>query len=388
MDKLKQIYLNGYKSVRYDAESIRSSVDADPEVHRGKAIEFGDITVLLGANGAGKSNLVAFFKMLNFMTTGALQEYIGREGGSNCLLHYGRQVTPRMQAEIEFATASHRTRYMMTLADAAPDTLIFTNEAVEFHREGCLEPQEVVLGAGHQESRLKERADQGDRTCKVIYGMLARCRTYQFHDTSPTANIRKAGYIEDADYLRADGGNLAAYLLAVKRAQRECYDRIVRRIRQAFPQFEDFVLEPSARNKNYILLNWREKGRPEYLFGPHQLSDGTLRFMGLATLFLQPVGKLPSVIIIDEPELGLHPYAITVLASMIQSAAAHCQVILSTQSTRLVDEFDLGQIVVVERDEQANCTRWHRPDAEALEDWIQRYTTSELWEKNVLGGRP
>jgi predicted ATPase len=391
MDKLKKIYLNGYKSVRYDAQLIRSSVDAESEVYRGEVIEFGDITVLLGANGAGKSNLVSFFKMLNFMTTGSLQEYIGREGGSNCLLHYGRQVTPRMQAEIEFTTTSRtsrRTCYMMTLADAAPDTLIFTNEAVEFQREEFTRPQEVVLGAGHRESRLKERADHGDHTCKVIYGMLARCRTYQFHDTSQTANIRKAGYIEDADYLRADSGNLAAYLLTVKQANRQYYDRIIQTIRLVFPQFDDFVLEPSPRNEKYILLNWREKGRPEYLFGPHQLSDGTLRFMALATLFLQPIHKLPSVIIIDEPELGLHPYAIAVLASMIQSAAARCQVVLSTQSTRLVDEFDLGQIVVVERNDQMNCTRCRRPDVKALEDWIDRYTTSELWEKNVLGGRP
>ncbi len=388
MDKLKQICLNGYKSFRYDAQSIRSSVDADPDIHCGEAIEFGDITVLLGANGAGKSNLVSFFKMLNFMTTGALQEYIGREGGSDSLLHYGRKITPRMQAEIEFATTGHSTCYMMTLADAAPDTLIFTNEAVRFHREEFRAPQEVVLGAGHRESRLKECADGGDLTCKVIYGMLASCRTYQFHDTSPTANIRKAGYIEDADYLRADSGNLAAYLLAVKQSAPKYYYRIVETIRLACPQFDDFVLEPRPRNEKSILLNWREKGRPEYLFGPHQLSDGTLRFMALATLFLQPVHKLPSVIIIDEPELGLHPYAVSILASIIQSAATHCQVILSTQSTRLVDEFDLGQIVVVERDEQLNCTRCHRPDAKALEDWIQRYSTSELWEKNVLGGRP
>jgi predicted ATPase len=383
MDKLKRILLNGYKSIRYDAQGIGSAVEAYSDACRGKAIEFGDITVLLGANGAGKSNLVSFFKMLNFMTTGALQEYIGREGGSDSLLHYGRQVTPRMQAEIEFAAAGHRTRYFMTLADAAPDTLIFTSEAVEFHRDGYPSPHNPVLGSGHRESRLKDCADV---TCKVVYEMLARCQTYQFHDTSETAKIRKAGYIEDAGYLRADSGNLAAYLLAMKQANRQYYDRIVQTIRQVFPQFDDFVLEPSPRNENYILLNWREKGRPEYLFGPHQLSDGTLRFMALATLFLQP--KLPSVIVIDEPELGLHPYAITVLASIVGSAAARCQVILSTQSTRLVDEFDLEEIVIVERNEQTNCTEFHRPNAKDLADWIERYSTSELWEKNVLGGRP
>ena len=242
------------------------------------------------------------------------------------------------------------------------------------------------MGAGHRESLLKERAAGGDRTCKTLYEMLARCRTYQFHDTSDTAKIRKVGYIEDAACLRADAGNLAAFLLAMKQKERPHYDRIVRTIRQVFPRFEDFVLEPSPRNENYILLNWREKGRGEYLFGPHQLSDGTLRFMALATLFLQP--ELPSVIVIDEPELGLHPHAITVLASVVRSAAERCQVILSTQSTRLVDEFDLEEIVVVERNDQTGGTAFRRPNAEELSDWIERYSTSELWEKNVLGGLP
>lgn len=388
MDKLKKIYLNGYKSFRYDAQFIPAGIDTDKERYRGKAIEFGDVTVLLGANGAGKSNLVSFFKMLNFMTTGALQEYIGREGGSDSLLHYGRQVTPRMQVEVEFATDKHKSCYMMTLSDAAPDTLIFTNEAVTFKRHDAFYSLDVPLGAGHKESILKEKANNGDRTCKVIHGMLARCCTYQFHDTSPTARIRKSSYIEDASYLRSDAGNLAAYLCAMQQDRPDYYGRIVETIHQAFPQFDNFVLEPSTGNDKYILLNWREKKRSEYLFGPHQISDGTLRFMALTTLFMQPPEKLPAVIIIDEPELGLHPYAITVLAGMIRAAATRSQVILSTQSTRLVDEFGLDQIVVVEHDDKDNCTRCHRPDPDALKDWIERYSTSELWEKNVLGGRP
>jgi predicted ATPase len=194
--------------------------------------------------------------------------------------------------------------------------------------------------------------------------------------------------VEDGAFLREDAGNLAAYLLTLRETERRYYDRIVETIRQVFPQFGDFVLEPRPLNQRNIILNWRERNRSEYLFGPHQLSDGTLRFMALATLFLQPPEKLPSVIVIDEPELGLHPYAITVLAGIIKAAAFDCQVILSTQSTRLVDEFDVDQIVIVERDRKDNCTRTHRPDAKALEEWIQEYTTSELWEKNVLGGRP
>jgi len=129
------------------------------------------------------------------------------------------------------------------------------------------------------------------------------------------------------------------------------YQRIVRYIKMAMPQFQDFVLEPSPRNENYILLNWLENGS-EYLFGPHQISDGSLRFMALATLLLQPPKTLPNVIILDEPELGLHPSAISVLTGMIKAASQNSQIILATQSTHFVDEFEANSIVIVERDDK------------------------------------
>jgi predicted ATPase len=372
MDRLTSIRLEGYKSFR-DAE-----------------IQFGDVTVCIGANGVGKSNLVSFFHMLGFLSTGALQEYVGRNGGSSSLLYYGAQVTPRMLAEVRFEGNGARNCYFATLADASPDTLIFTDEHVTYGRTGFPQPQEVHLGAGHKESLLGQKANTSDKegkTCIVLYNMLSRCKCYQFHDTSSAAKIRKSGYIEDASYLRSDAGNLAAYLLALKINHPDHYARIRDTVHLAFPSFGDFVLEPSPQDKNYILLNWRENTHQDYLFGPHQLSDGTLRFMALATLFLQPEGSLPSVIVLDEPELGLHPYAITVLAGMVSAAAKKCQVVLSTQSTRLVDEFDASQIVVFERDKESG-TICNRQDAAKLSEWLRRYSISELWEKNIIGGRP
>ncbi len=369
MDKLKSICLRGYKSFR-DAE-----------------VKFGDITVLLGANGAGKSNLVSFFRMLNFLSTGALQEYIGRSGGSDSLLHYGRRMTTQMQAEIEFKGDSSTTRYIIRLADAAPDTLIFTDERVVFQRENYPQPQDILLGAGHKESQLKEKDQAGDQTCKVLLGMLSRCRSYQFHDTSSAASIRKSGYIENAGYLRSDAGNLAAYLCALQKTHPDCYERIVDTIRLVFPSFGDFVLEPSPTNENYILLNWQEKRHPDYLFGPHQLSDGTLRFIAMTTLLLQPTEKMPTVIMLDEPELGLHPYAISVFAGMVKSVATKTQVILATQSTRLVDEFEPEQIAVLELEEELG-TQCKRLDSKKLSEWLEDYSLSELWEKNIFGGRP
>ena len=374
--KLKSVSLQGYKSF----------LDA--------TVTFGDVTVLLGANGAGKSNLVSFFRLLGFLATGALQEFVGRAGQSDSLLLGGRRTTPQLQAEVEFRGRDHTknerttTTYRVRLADAAPDTLIFLPERALFHRSGHPGgPRDILLGGGHRESRLWDKAREGDKTCHILSRLLSGCRSFQFHDTSPQANIRKSRYTDDAAYLRDDGGNLAPYLYAMQRFRPDCYRRIVDTIRLVFPAFGDFSLVPNENNPRYILLNWREKGRSDYLFGPHQLSDGTLRFMALATLLLQPRDKLPGVIVLDEPELGLHPYAISIFAAMVRSAATEVQVVLATQSTRLVDEFDQNQIVVLENEPESG-TKCHRLKSGDLEEWLADHSLGELWEKNHFGGRP
>jgi predicted ATPase len=232
-------------------------------------------------------------------------------------------------------------------------------------------------------------AHEGMILSGFVYTLLKGCQVFQFHDTSGAAKIRNKVYIEENKHLLKDAGNLAAFLYALKNRKDgfPFYQRIVNRITSIFPQFGDFELQPSALNKDYIRLNWREKGEP-YLFGPHQLSDGTLRFMALATLLLQPKESLPSVVILDEPELGLHPAAISSLAGMVKTAVTNTQVILATQSPRLVDEFEAEDIVIVERDEATQSSVFKRLDKAAFSDWLQRYSLSELWEKNVLGGKP
>lgn len=372
--RLSSVRLEGYKSFR----------DA--------TVDFGDVTVLLGANGAGKSNLVSFFRMLGFLGTDALQEFIGRSGRSDSILFGGRRKTPQLRATVEFvsgnvATEERRNTYRMRLGDAAPDTLIFLDERVNYLRAGFPQPHEIMLGSGHGESRLKEQADAGNETCRVTLRLLWSCRVYHFHDTSPKANVRRNHYIGDAQYLRDDAGNLAAYLYALQKARPDCYRRIVDTVQLAFPTFGDFHLAPSATDTRDILLNWYAKGRSDHLFGPHQLSDGTLRFMALTTLFRQPSEQLPNVIVLDEPELGLHPYAISVLAGMMRAAATRVQVVLATQSTRLVDEFEPHQIVVLETEDGAG-TQCHRLKPSDFETWLEEYSLGELWEKNRFGGRP
>lgn len=371
--ELRSIELKGFKSV--DAE--------------GQTIVLGPITVLLGANGAGKSNLVSFFKMLNFMTTGALQTYVADQGFAESLLYFGAKSTSEISARLLFEDKRAKDEYAFVLYRDKTGRLFLQDEAIVFHAKDKPAPQTVKLGGGVRESQLKACADTGDRTCQVVHFLLAGCRVFHFHDTSPTAKIRMEGYRDDAGFLRSDAGNLAAFLRGLRKRNggERYYNRIVRHIQQMMPQFEDFDLSPLPENDKYVKLNWREKGSG-FLFGPHQLSDGSLRFMALATLFLQPPELRPRVIIVDEPELGLHPAAISALAGMVKAAPPATQVILATQSSRLVDEFTADQVMIVERDDKRPRTVFRRLNEQDLGEWLERYCLSELWEKSVLGGRP
>lgn len=369
--KLREIHLKGYKSIDGKA---------------GQVIPLGDVTVLLGANGSGKSNLVSFFTMLNFMTTGAFQQYVGKHGVSR-LLHYGLKQTESISFELKFESDDIQDTYEVKLSHGLPDRLFVSGERVVYHKAGAPKPLEYFLSSGTHEVGL---GTDNHETSKILYKLLSEIRTYQFHDTSDTAKIKDRGYVDDARYLRNDAGNLAAFLKMMKQTEKykKYYDRIVRHIRRVMPQFGNFVLEPVPGNEKYIRLNWTDNSGNDYLFDPDQISDGSLRFMALATLLLQPPELLPKFIVLDEPELGLHPFAIAELAGIVRAAAQKTQVLLATQSTRLIDEFLPEDLVVVERNETEKCSVFKKLNLEQLKDWVDRYSLSELWEKNVLGGQP
>jgi predicted ATPase len=386
--RLRSIYLSGFKSFAYSPLG-KPGLGKDDPAYVGKRTTFGDVTVFLGANGAGKSNVVSAFRLLNFMLTGALQDFVGRGGGAVSLLHYGPRVTPRMQLMIEFTDDNAMNRYACTLAAAAPDTLIFTDEEVWLSKSGYAVPQQVPLGAGHKESQLEAASKTGDKkakTASVVLNLLRSCRTYQFHDTSENAKLRKGAYVEDSKYLRSDAGNLAAFLAGLRQNHRAYYDLIVRTVGQVCPEFADFELAPSDRTPTNILLNWRGRHHGDYLLGPHQISDGTLRFMALAALFLQPPELMPSAIIIDEPELGLHPAALGVLADLVKGASERSQVIVATQSETFVNHFALEQIRPITHSKGES--RFLDLEPSDFTHWLEEYSTGELWEKNVFGGGP
>ena len=368
--KLHRIKVSGYKSIG----SGKSSID----------LNLSNINIIIGPNGAGKSNIVSFFKMLSNIMTGAFQMYVGKNGSAENLLYFGSKNTPVINASLEFQNEKNTDIYEIALGKDVQDSLIFLSESIIWNGK------RFELASGQKETFLL--SDEVKHSSeKIVRGILSNCRTFQFHDTSATAYIRGATRIDNNRFLMSDGGNIAAYLYMLKNKSQEYkkyYERIVEKIHFVMPQFSDFILEPQALNEDYIKLQWKSTDGVEYPFGPEQFSDGSIRFIALATLFLQPPELLPSVIIIDEPELGLHPLAIDILASMIKTAALHSQIIVATQSARLIDSFEPSNIIVAEYDKSNKCSSFKHLDEEELKDWLEDYSVSELWETNVLGGQP
>ncbi|MEI8372664.1 MAG: AAA family ATPase [Planctomycetota bacterium] len=367
MAMLRKLAIRGYRSIK----------DA--------SLELRALNVLIGANGVGKSNFVSFFKLLNEMMAKRLQQYIGTSGRAQSLLYFGPKVTPQIETELEFQADNGLDWYSMRLFHAAGDTLVFADETLRFLQTGCTVPKVVPLGAGHQETRIADEANQGEQTVRAFRHILNQCRVYHFHDTSPTARIRQSCYINDNRWLMPDAGNLAAMLYSYRVREKVAYGRIVSTIRKIMPEFDDFDLEPNRLNQNDIFLNWRMRGS-EYLFGPHQISDGTLRAMAIITLFLQPENDLPDVIVLDEPELGLHPFGLEIVADLMRSVSRRSQVIVATQSQSFLNSFEPEEIITVEWNQ--GQTTFKRLDAEQFKDWLEDYSIGELWQRNVLGGGP
>jgi len=365
-------------------------------------LELRPLNVMIGANGAGKSNLVSFFKMVHEMMAGRLQLHVATSGRSSSILHFGPKITPQMEARLAFEMDNGEAAYNVKLRFAPTDTLVVAHERLEFppSADGSGEMRGLEMRSGLSseaspfETNLIAFANLGkheegpfpDNPGPMFLNLLRGPRIYQFNDTSPAASIRQHCYPGDDRCLAPDGRNLAAVLYRLKRSDDpKAYRRIIRTIRQIAPFFDDFDLEPTGPNGTEIILNWRER-TSDQVFGPHQISDGTLRAMAIITLLLQPVADLPNVIVIDEPELGLHPYAKNILASLMKKASCHCQIIVATQSAGLIDSFEPEDIVVVEQTDEGST--FQRQDSEKLKEWLAEYTMRELWEKNVLGGGP
>lgn len=366
-DALDFVTIRGFKSI--------ASLDR---------LELGPINILIGPNGSGKSNFIGAFSFLHSIREGRLQEYVTAAGGAEKVLHFGSKMTKDVSFFLSFEGGVNQ--YELTLSPTGDDSLFPSEETVYYWDRGryprpysmWLPPRERRREAGISEPDL-------DRSAKWVRARLGGWRLYHVHDTSSTSPMRKTAKVDDNHFLRPDGSNLAAFLYYLREAHKESYSLIKRSIQRVAPFFKDFRLRPLRLKPDNIKLEWCHNEADQY-FDASSLSDGTLRFIVLATLFLQPQDYRPSAILVDEPELGLHPYAIGMLASLIKQASINTQVIISTQSSLLLDHFQPEDVLVAGRVEGGTVIT--RPDADQLAVWLEEYSLGQLWEKNEFGGRP
>ena len=366
MPELESITIRGFKSIAVCEQ-----------------LKLGPINIVIGPNGAGKSNFIEAFSFLSAIRDGMLQQYVGKAGGAERLLHFGSKHTPRLFLQLSFREGAHQ--YNITLEPTNDDTLIPTQET--FLDSNAVEHPNSYDRPTSTNGREAGISNPGstDPIVRFVRSRLSRWHPYHVHDTSRASPMKKMCDVFDNQLLRPDGSNLAAFLFFLQEKHPTEYALIRKTVQRVAPFFEDFRLNPSKLNEEKIRLEWKHVGSDAY-FDASSLSDGSLRFIALATLFLQPRLLRPSVILVDEPELGLHPYAITMFASLVKQVSAETQVIVSTQSPLLLDHFEPEDVLVADRIDGA--TQFTRLESESLEDWLEEYSLGQLWEKNEIGGRP
>ncbi len=330
-----------------------------------------DINIVIGANGSGKSNFLEAFGILEKYGDGLLDKHVESMGGAERFLHLGSKSTSRITLAVG---RRNGTQARISLMPSVGDKLRFASGGV------------VGWDLPENPGADPDRPDDDIGVPRAFFKTHARnWRVYHLNDTSFSALMKKTCNINDNRFLREHGENLASYLHLLKLRHAAEYDLICRTIRLVAPFFDDFVLDPVNLKENGVQLEWRQKDSDAY-FDASSFSDGTLRFIALATLILQPLTYRPSVLLIDEPELGLHPYAVNLLASLIKQESPRTQMIVSTQSPQFLDCFEPEDVVVAERENGG--TQLRRLDRQSLETWLEDYSLGNLWQKNHFGGRP
>lgn len=356
--RLKKVTIRGYRSIK------------------NCTVDLGSINILIGPNGSGKSNFISALFFLQNILDKNLQRSVGMTGLPSLL--YGGKTTKRIEMEFFFDSNS----YGFQLVPNDSGSLVFSREYYGWNDVQSNVQREVPYGF---ESEYEKGVPNGIDPYVRSVLEAKKWRVYHFHDTTASSGMKQAGMLSDNVSLHHDASNLAPFLYMIENSYTDSYDDIVRAIRMVAPYFEDFVLVPNPENNEIIRLRWKQTGLEEVL-GANQLSDGTVRFMCLAVLLLQPPELQPSAIILDEPELGLHPYAISVFSELVHRVSADKQLIISTQSAELLDNFDADDIIVAGL--TSDGSEYSRLSSDKLKDWLDEYTLSAVWKKNVFGGQP
>jgi predicted ATPase len=344
-------------------------------------LQMRPINILIGGNGSGKSNFISFFGLIHAIFSDNFQKYVQQEKVDN-ILYFGRKHTEQMVGKLIFTDDDvHNNAYHFALRPTNEGGLFIEYEGSGYNVLEDNDQYNYFHEYNLQESIFSKHTHNRHQ---VLRNYISSLRVFHFHDTSSTSLLRRECDLNDNLYLRQDGRNLPAYLYLLKNNHPKIYSRILKTIQSVAPYIKTFILEPRKLqgSQQEIELRWTDSGDPDSNFSVYQLSDGTLRFIALTVLLMQP--EPPAVIIIDEPELGLHPFAIGKLAGMMQAASCKTQIIAATQSPGLISHFNPEDIIVIDRSEAENQTVFQRLTVESLETWLNDFTLGDLWERNII----
>lgn len=341
---ITRLSIKGYKSIDNQDVNLKS------------------INILIGGNGIGKSNFISVFDLMRSLYEKELQSYVLRKGGANVLLHMGRKQTEQITIDLNFQQGDYQNRYIVELQEAQDSFIIKTASTAFLHND--------VWYTRACDKDRKEATIKEDKRGQAWYvsNLMEQFKVYHFHDAGDSSPMKSKANIDDNVTLKHDGANIASFLYFLQERHPKSFKRIEMAVKAVSPFFGGFALAPDRLNPKVIQMEWKQRGVEDAYFNAYQLSDGTLRFICLATLLLQP--NPPQTIIIDEPELGLHPMAINKLSAIIKKVATKSQVIISTQSVSLVDNFNADDIVVVDMKE--NASQFRRLNQETLAIWLEQ----------------
>jgi len=366
------------------------------------SVELGPLNVLIGANAVGKSNLIEVISLLQAAPTG-IEGQILRGGGVRQWLWLGDREPPEV-AEVECELTLPRQPQLGPLfyrldfweglegfeilherlsdgpldSDAPPyfmrrSTGVQFGELARAQAEGmAMSPKESVL------ARFKVPGDTTPIT--EVGGCFEQIRIFREFKTGPTSQARSGiSTSVPKDYLWEDAGNLALVLHEMDFLG--VYDRVRDYLKRFCERFEDVKVRVGEGVARPFL---RESGLSDMLSGV-RMSDGTLKFLCLLAVLFHP--KPAPLVCIEEPELGLHPDALRLVAEVLVEASERTQLIITTHSEALVDALsDRPESVLVCEHDFDNGTQFKRYSRGELDEWLEHYTLGELWRKGEIGG--
>ncbi len=351
-------------------------------------VELQNLNILIGPNGAGKSNLIEAIGLLRSLVYDHAA-YVRQGGGSTAWIWKGqRGESAQMDTLIDGGAHGdllHSFKMDGTAAGLTWEQLLIVNtESYSFKREsGQLSISQGYSGPyTSSESVFHKYKDPADKSPTTRTGeRIGEIRIYREFRTGKNEMLRSGGPGSglEATHLEEGGQNLALVLHE--------FDSLGR-LDQIRGLLEE--LNQGYRNIKPRFLNgiWLVQLNEEGLLDPvmsQRISDGTLKFICLAALLLDP--SPPPVICIEEPEVGLHPDAMRVVARLLREAADRTQLIVTTHSADMIDEFSgTPEAVVVTEKNERHATQFNRLDRDKLASWLGRYQLGELWQKGEIGG--